>query len=258
MSLILKSPDNEAVRIRILAICRRCKTYHKIVTVPDLFGREAFRWEHKHRSCMLENPKWVEFLSTERFIPRNFDDRVFLRANRAPWWLNWRSNADIKIEYDADTAFNLNLTGLASSASFTAGMESDSVSNTTDKFLDYRIYGSFISGTTPTAPAEARLYYVAAINDAPTWPDVFDGTASAETVTNTNILEKIPLGWSGTSSTSSNVTYPIIGALTLAQAYGVCPSLFVMFFSHAHTAALKTDAANDDSIFYQGIYATVV
>lgn len=253
---ILKSPDNHLVRLKVYGICRRCKHYHPIETSPDLFGQLAFDWEYKHRQCELEHPGSVEFVSPARLFPKGFDDRVFEDAGRGPQWLDWKANADVKISYVADAAFTIDLSALASSATFVAGRESTWITNSSN-YLDFRISGTFISGTTPTAPAEHRLYYLSATEDTPTYPDVFDGTDSAETVTNTNILDSLPIGWSGTASTSSNITYPIVKALTMAQAFGVCPKHFGLFFSHAHTAALKTDAANTNSLFYQGIYATV-
>lgn len=255
---ILKSPDSKLVRLEVMAICRRCKHHHRIEVAPDYFGQQAFDWEFKHRNCELESPGSVEFLSPSRFIPRGFDDRIFDEAGKGPQWLDWKANANVKIAYAADAALTLDLSALASSSTLVAGRESSSVDNTSNLYLDYRISGSFISGTSPTAGGEARLSYVAPIEDTPTWPDVFDGTDSAETITNTAIRDKLPIGWSGDYSTSSNVTYPIVGALTMAQAFGVCPSAFVVFFAHSMTAALKTDANNTNSIYQKGIYATVV
>jgi hypothetical protein len=247
---ILKSPDNPLVRIKIEAVCHDCKHRHVIDVVPDHFGQAAFDWEAKHRGHRFE------FLSLDRFIPRGFEDQVFEDAGAAPWWLDYKHNADIKIAYAADAAYTLDLSALASSSTLVAGRESSSVDNTSNKYLDYRVSGSFISGTTPTAGGEARLSYVAPIEDTPTWPDVFDGTDSAETITNTAIRDKLPIGWSGDYSTSSNITYPIVGALTIAQAFGLVPSHHVLFFAHSMTAALKTDANNTNQIFYKGIYAT--
>jgi hypothetical protein len=254
---ILKSPDNSLVQISVVGICRRCKHYHPVQSVPDLFGKLAFDWQHKHRTCELESPGSVEFLSPQRFIPRGFDDRVFEHAGQGPQWLDWKANADVKVSYVADAAITMDLSALAASATFVAGRESTWIANSSN-YLDYRISGTFISGTTPTAPAEHRLYYLSATEDTPTYPDVFDGTDSAETITNTNIRDSLIVGWSGTASTSSNITYPIVSALTLAQAFGICPKNWGLFFTHAHTAALKTDAGNTNSLFQQGLYATVV
>ena len=254
---ILKSPDNSLVRIKVVGICRVCKHYHPVEAVPDLFGRLAFDWEHKHRQCELENPGSVEFLSPQRFIPRGFDDRVFESEGHGPQWLDWKANADVKLSYVADAAFTMDLSALASSSTWLAGRESTWITNSSN-YLDVEITGSFISGTTPTTPAEHRLYYLKSTEDTPTYPDVFDGTDSAETITNTNIRDSLLLGWSGTASATTNVTYPCISALTLAQAFGVVPKNYGLFFTHAHTAALKTDAANTNSFYYRPIYATVV
>lgn len=246
---ILKSPDNNLVRINIDAVCHDCKHRHKIDVRPDVFGQAAFDWQHKHFGHR------IEFLSPERLLPRGFDDQVFEKAGEAPWWLDYKHNADIKISYVADAAITMDLSNLAASATWVAGRESTWVTNSSN-YLDYRISGTFISGTTPTAPAEHRLYYVSATEDTPTYPDVFDGTDSAETLTNTNIRDSLIIGWSGTASTSSNITYPITSALTMAQAFGICPKHWGLFFTHAHTAALKTDAGNTNSLFHQGIYIT--
>jgi hypothetical protein len=249
---ILKSVDDNKVRVCIEAVCHDCKHRHKINVLPDNFGQAAFDWEYKHRNHHFE------FLSANRFLPKGFDDSIFERAGRAPWWLDYKHNADLKIAYVADAAFTIDLSALAASSTLVAGRESTSISNTSNNYIDYRISGSFISGTTPTAGGEARLSYVAPIEDAPTWPDVFDGTDSAETITNTAIRDKLPIGWSGDYSTTTNVTYPIVGALTIAQAFGICPSHFLLFFSHSMTAALKTDSANTNSIYYKGIYFTSI
>lgn len=255
--MMLKSPDNARVQISLVGICRRCKHYHRVQAVPDLFGKLAFDWQHKHAACERESPGSVEFLSPQRFIPSGFDDRVFEAAGAGPQWLDWKPNADVKLSYVADAAITMDLSALASSSTFVAGRESTAITNSSN-LLDYKISGTFISGTTPTAPAEHRLYYVVPTEDTPTWPDVFDGTDSAETLTNTNIRDSLVLGWSGTASTASNVTYPIVSALTLAQAFGVCPKHWGLFFTHAHTAALKTDAGNTSSLLQQGIFSTIV
>ena len=188
---------------------------------------------------------------------QGFDDRIFEKVGVGPQWLDWKENADVKLSYVADAAITMDLSALASSSTFVAGRESTWIVNNSN-YLDYRITGTFISGTTPTAPGEHRLYYIIATEDTPTYPDVFDGTDSAETLTNTNIRDSLLLGWSGTASTSSNVTYPVISALTLAQAFGVCPKNWGLFFTHFHTAALKTDAGNTNSFNQQALYATVV
>jgi len=198
----------------------------------------------------------VEFVSSKRQIPNGFDDRIFEDAGIGPQWLDWKHNADVKLSYVDDAAITMDLSALAASSTFLGGRESTWITNSSN-YLDYRISGNYISGTTPTIPAETRLYYLAATEDTPAYPDVFDGTDSAETITNSNLRDSLIIGWSGTVSATTNVTYPIVSAMTLAQAFGICPKHWGLFFSHAHTAALKTDAGNTNSLFQQGLYATV-
>ena len=68
--MILKSLDNNLVRIKMIGICRRCKHYHPIESNPDLFGKLAFDWKFKHLKCEEEYPGSVEFISPARIIPR--------------------------------------------------------------------------------------------------------------------------------------------------------------------------------------------
>jgi hypothetical protein len=241
----------------VIGICRKCKHYHPVEGItPETFGQAAFDWEYRHRACRLEFPDAVEFISESRMFPKGFDDRAYADAGVGPQWLDWKSNAIVTIVYAADAAFTMDLSALGSSSTWLAGRESTIVSNSIN-YLDCRISGKYIAGTTSTVDTEARLYYVAPTEDTPTWPDVFDGTDSAETVTNSQILNGLVLGWSGTVSAVSDVTYPIVSALTMAQAFGVIPKAFLLFFAHAHVAALKTDAENTNSINYQFIQAAI-
>ena len=247
----LRSPDQHLVRVLIDAVCHDCKRRHRIDVPADNFGRAAFDWEVKHRGHR------IEFLTTKREIPRGFDDRAFQQQGKAPWWMHYKPNADIKLAYAADAAFTITLASLASSSTFVAGREATSVSNTSNKYLDYDISGKITTGTTSTVDKEIRLYYVRPIDDAPTWPDVFDGTDSAETVTNTYILDKLVLGWAGSNSATSDITYPIVSALTLAQAWGIVPDNFTVFVAH-NTAVNLNSTGSNHAINYRGIYATAI
>lgn len=255
--MIIKSKDNNLVKLNIIAICRRCKHFHQIDVIPDLFGRAAFDWEVKHKFCEMESPGSVEFISPKRFIPKGFDDEIFENLGQAPWWLNYKSNADIKIAYAADGQPTITLASLATSSTFVFGREATSVSNGSNKYLDYEITGKVTTGTSPTVDKELRLYGIKPINDTPTWPDVFDGTDSDETITNTYILDKLPLLWSGSNSATSNITYPILSAITLAQAWGIVPDNFTFFFTHNTGVNLNSTGSNHE-LSYRGIYATSI
>lgn len=248
--LSIKSPDNELVSIDLEAICHDCKHRHKIKGTPNTWLTYMSEWEVKHRRHN------VEFLSHNRLIPRGFDDNIFEQQGEAPWWLDYKHNADIKLAYAADAQFTITLASLATSSTWVAGREATSVSNSSNKYVDYEITGKITTGTTPTA-GEIRLYGIKPIEDTPAWPDVFDGSDSNETVTNTNILDRLSLLWSGTNSTTSNVTYPIINSMTLAQAWGLIPSNFTIFVSHSTVAALNSTGSNHE-VSYRGIYLTSI
>jgi hypothetical protein len=242
------TPDVLAVRIKIEAVCHDCQHRHMIDVDPWQFQAAMSDWHTKHFNHR------IEFLSPERLIPAGFDDRQVMQTGQAPWWLNYKHNADIKLAYAADAAFTITLASLATSATWVAGREATSVSNGSNKYLDYEISGKITTGTTSTA-GDIRVYGIKPINDTPTWPDVFDGTDSAETVTNTAILDKLVLLWSGSNSTTSDISYPIISALTLAQAWGFVPDNFTVFVAHSTAVNLNSTGGNHE-INYRGVYAT--
>lgn len=243
-------PDARHVKVLAEAVCHDCRHRHRIECDPWQFSSAAFQWERKHRGHRHE------IITSRRDIPRGFDDRQVMRDGKAPWWLDYKPNADIKLAYAADAAFTITLASLATSSTWVAGREATSVSNGANKYLDYEITGKVTLGTTLSA-GELRLYGVKPINDTPTWPDVFDGTDSAETVTNTNILASLPLLWSVANATTNSVAYPMINALTLAQCWGFVPDNFTVFFSHSSNANLDATGGNHE-VNYRGMYATSI
>lgn len=246
---MVRSPDDALARVKLVAVCHDCERYHHIDVVPALFGRMASDWEIKHRGHK------IELITPQRVIPRGFDDRPYEKAGRAPWWLSYQPNSDMKIAYTADAAFAITLANLASSSDFRTGVEATAIDNTGGKYVDYDVYGKITTGTGPIVNSEIRLFYVRPIDDAPSWPDVFDGTASAETVSSVNILSNMPMGWGQVVDSTNDFTYPILNALTLAQVFNIVPDHFTVFLSHNTNANLKNNAP-DQAILYRGIYFT--
>lgn len=243
------SPDMHLARIKIEAVCHDCKHRHRYDEMPDRFPTAMSEWERKHRGHNFE------FLSPSRMLPRGFDDRAFERAGKAPWWVDYRHNADLKLAYAGDAAFTITLASLATSSTFVAGREATAISNAGNKYLDYDIAGQVTTGTSPTASTEIRLYGIKPINDTPTWAGGFDGSDSAGAPTNVNVLNSLPLLWATNVATSSNVVYPIINALTIAQVWGVVPDLFSVYLAHSTAVNLNSTGSNHE-INYRGIYAT--
>src|SRR5215831_17971390 len=87
----------------------------------------------------------------------------------------------------------INPENVATSSTFVAGVESDAVSNITNLDVDHLITGTWTCGTTPTVNTQVQIWVVAPMQDnlggTVAWPDVFDGTHSAETVTSAGILQ---------------------------------------------------------------------
>jgi hypothetical protein len=152
--------------------------------------------------------------------------------------------AAIKPDYIASSAVTITLASLASSTTFLAGRESTAIDNTVNEYADYHLSGKITTGTAPTA---GRIeVYVVGLQDDATWPDVFDGTDSAETITDVNVKNSIcRLAASIVTGTTANQAYPF-GPVSVAGLFGtqVCPKKFVVYVAHSTVAALNATGAN--------------
>lgn len=140
------------------------------------------------------------------------------------------------------------ITSLASSSTWLAGYEWYLVDNTAavdaGLQLDWFNAGQIMVGTTPTVSTEIRSYLVGS-PDGTFWPDVFDGTPSAETVTNAGVASGFLklANVISVSAATSNVAYPF--AFGTRQWFdGVLPRKFVTFVTHNTVAALNATAGN--------------
>jgi hypothetical protein len=242
---------DEAVRLDLDAYCWTCNHRHRLGRTPQSFTREMWEWEAKHRDHAYE------FLSPRRRLPPHYDDRGYTEAS-APWWLTVQENANVKLAYAASTALTITLAGLATSATFLVGRESDAIVNTTDLYIDGRITVEITTGASaPTVDTEIRVYGVYALDDAPTWPDTMTGSNAGRTVTNAYILDSafINLGTTAVSATAA-VSYPI-RTLTLAEAFGFVPKRFSVFVSH-NTGQNLHATGSLHSLAYIGAYLTSV
>lgn len=236
---------NREGTVQIYCLCHTCSRKHIIDFDPRIGPGSGFSdWLQKHPS---EH-------STEFVFPQRRQQDGRHTPEHA--WESYLGNADVKVAYAADAAFTITLASLATSSTWVAGREATSVSNTTNLYLDYEITGKITTGTSPTVDTEIRVYAIQPINDTPTWPDVFDGTDSAETVTNTQILARLPLLWAGTVSATSDISYPIVSAPTLAGLFGQVPFNFTLFVTHNTAVNLNSTGSNHE-LNYKGIYATV-
>jgi hypothetical protein len=164
--------------------------------------------------------------------------------------------ADVKANYPAASDATITIASLASDTNLLQGRESSEVVNTSNLYLDYLISGKITTGTSPTASRVIEVWAVGSW-DGTNWPDVFDGTDSAETITSADIKNSVcRLVASMTVSATSNVTYPF-GPVSLASLFGgVVPPKFAFFVTHSTVAALNATASNQQ-IRIQPYYETV-
>lgn len=164
--------------------------------------------------------------------------------------------ADVKQVYAASAAVTITLASLATDANLLTGRESTAVDNSSALYLDYLLSGKITVGTSPTTGKEIRVY-VAALLDDSAWPDVFDGTDSAETVTNSQIRDAgLKLAAVLPTVATSDVAY-YFGPISVAALFGgACPKKFSVFVTH-NTAVNLNATGGNHVISVVGIYETV-
>ena len=248
-AIINESPQATIV---LVGLCYDCKKRHEYRCSPTRFPHAIAEWEIKHRGHR------IEFRSPKRIIPRSLKThRRWEEENEAPWWLEkFAPNADIKVAYGASAAYACDLSSLASSATYVAGRESTAISNTTNLYLDYLVAGFITVGTTPTTLTSIRVYAYGSQNDTPFYPDVLDGTDSAETISNAEMLVMLPLlAEIPIVATTSDIDYAFSPRSLASYFGGVLPKNHGLFVSHNTVAALHATAGNH-VLSYTGVYAT--
>lgn len=165
--------------------------------------------------------------------------------------------ADIKLAYGSASDATITLASLASDTNLLAGRESSEIANTSALALDYLISGKVTAGTSPTAARSIEVWAVGSW-DGTTWPDVFDGTDSDETITSADIKASVCrlLAAMATANTSDRTYH--FGPVSVAAAFGgVVPPKFVVFVVHNTGQNLNSTAGNHQ-IRIQPVYETVI
>ena len=158
-------------------------------------------------------------------------------------------------KYGSKTPITAAVASLVSDTNLLAGIESSIIDNSTDGFDDILLSGKITTGTSPTASRQIEVWAVAW--DGANWPDVFDGTSSAETITSSDIKNAIckPVAILATNNTSDR-TYHFTGA-SLREAFrGELPSKVVLFIAHNTGVNLNATAGNHE-FSYVGVYPQV-
>ena len=158
-------------------------------------------------------------------------------------------------KYGSTTTITAAIASLTSDTNLLAGLESAIIHNTTDGFEDIILSGKATTGTSPTASRQIEVWAVAWDSNA--WPDVFDGTSSAETITSADIKASLckAVAIMATNNTSDR-TYSFTGVSAKQVFGGVLPSRFILFITHNTGVNLNATAGNHE-FRYQGVYPQV-
>lgn len=221
------------------AVCMTCGHQHLIAKGEQVSTQPWLDWLAKH-------PGHETFILPHKLLGRLGEVGAF------------RHNADAKVAYAASAAYTITITGLGTSSTLVAGRESTGLSNASNKYLDELVAGLITVGTTPTINTFIEVHAVGALDDTPTYPDVFDGTDSAETVTSVGIKAAIcrPVGVMLVDATTSDRGYPF-SPLGIRQLFGdALPVAHVMFVTHSTAVNLNATAGNH-YIKHTPVYATV-
>lgn len=161
--------------------------------------------------------------------------------------------SDIKTGYGSNgQALTITLASLADSA--TAGRESSSVDNSSNKFLDALVMakvkpqnsGSIIS------PSAVYVYAYGTVDGGSTWPDAVTGSDAGITMNNPTQLRLLGI----INVAAINTTYKG-GPWSIASVFGgrVPEKWGVVVLNDCGTALSAT--GSDHAVIYQGVYATV-
>lgn len=157
--------------------------------------------------------------------------------------------------YTAITAPAHTMASLATSSTLVAGRESTAVDNSSTLYLDVQIKQKVTTGTTPSA-GTIELWIIPSF-DGTTWPDVFDGTDSAETVTSRDVLYGSGrLGASVATDTTSDRVYELT-VPSVRDLFGSLPQKFVLFIVHNTGVNLNSTESNHDAIV-EGVHESII
>ncbi len=165
--------------------------------------------------------------------------------------------ATVKIAYAASATITIAPENVATSATWVAGVESGVIDNTSNLYVDAIVGGTWTVGTTPTINTQVLIYVGSVRDDAPVYPDVFDGTSSAETLTSAGVgsgfLKLAAI--LNVDATTSNRVYDCV--FSVASLFGgVMPLKWFLFIAH-NTGVNSNSTAGNHVWKYTGITYTV-
>lgn len=150
----------------------------------------------------------------------------------------------MSLAYGASASIACTLASLGSSATWVAGRSSAEVDNTTTLGMDRVVSAKITVGTSPTTGTQIEMWLIPKLDDG-NYPDVFDGTDKAVTVTSRGVLTSygILLGLISLDAGTSNVAYFLKS--TVSAKHGIAPpKKFQLFFTHNTGVNLNATGGN--------------
>lgn len=143
------------------------------------------------------------------------------------------------------------LDGLASSGTLVAGRASAVITNASNDVL---LTGRFKANNTAPTAGKIEIWVGGVLNDTPTYPDVFDGTSSAKTVTSADIKYAVlKLAATIRTDATANRIYEF-APVSLAELFGgVPPKQWWAWVTHSMVQALNTTTGNGGQCWYQTV-----
>ena len=262
--------------MKVIAYCETCWHRHALDFDPLQPTQQCAEWYVKHNGHAGIGFTWPERTQKLTWLDRLryawhwrkhpsrdglYHESWWPQIGQAPSALtSFLPNADVKLAYAASTAITITLASLAASTSLLAGRESTAVDNgVSNKYLDYLVSGFYRTAATNLQAGTILTALVGNLEDTPTWPDVFDGTDSVETVTLQAIYDSVCRRISEIATDATQRTWPW-GPISVESIFGKIPDQFVLFVTHtAHTAANVWSAVEaDHKVSQMGVYVTVV
>lgn len=155
----------------------------------------------------------------------------------------------------ADSGFN----SLAASSTLTAGYETaavDVAAISGGPPTDIYLSGHFKAAAANHNAGQIEVWVIGAENDTPVWPDVFDGTASAETVSSRNSLFACGRLAAAINGDSVNDRVYSFAPVSIASLFGgVLPDQFVVFVTQSIQTTTNAWASSGHAIYYTPVLA---
>lgn len=160
------------------------------------------------------------------------------------------------LTYSANTAITIDLSSLAGSSSFLAGVESTEIDNTTNVYEDVIVTVDAIVSHASTAPTVGQLIAVyvwgSDASIASNTIDTLDGTSSAETLAHASVLNSLRFAASAeVTVATAALSYYILPFSVAALFGGNMPKFWGLYVTHNHTGALA--AAQSGLFSYTGV-----